>query len=97
MITLPIPAGISDSNTAGWQSGEANALTTELTKGVAYTCISGGTPEQDWRSGLLEQSLEYVKSGEASAGIRGMFTNAALQTGGKLCIKNTGCSYKSTT
>jgi hypothetical protein len=30
MITLPIPAGISDSNTAGWQQGEANALQNQV-------------------------------------------------------------------
>jgi hypothetical protein len=82
MITLPIPAGISDSNTAGWQQGEANALTTELTKGVD-TLFSGGTPEQagEAATGAVPG---VVKSGDASAGIRGMFTNAALQTGGAM-------------
>jgi hypothetical protein len=82
MITLPIPAGISDSNTAGWQPGEANALTTELTKGVD-TLFSGGTPEQAGQvAGAGGEAV--LKSGDLSAAVRGMFLNSALQTGGAM-------------
>ena len=82
MITLPIPAGISDSNTAGWQQGEANALTTELTKGVD-TLFSGGTPEQSVTA-TTGAVPGLVKSGDLSAAVRGMFLDSALQTGGAM-------------
>lgn len=81
-IILPIPAGISDSNTAGWQQGEANALIEAGIKG-ADAFFSGDTPEQAVQvAGAGGEAV--LKSGDLSAAVRGMFLNSALQTSGAM-------------
>jgi hypothetical protein len=73
MITLPIPAGISDSNTAGWQQGEANALQMAGI-GAVDAFFSGSTPEQIGQ-GLSQGGEAVLKSGDLSAAVRGFFVN----------------------
>jgi hypothetical protein len=73
MITLPIPAGISDSNTAGWQQGEANALQMAGI-GAVDAFFSGSTPEQVGQ-GLSQGGEAVLKSGDLSAAVRGFFVN----------------------
>ena len=73
MITLPIPAGISDSNTAGWQQGEANALQMAGI-GAVDAFFSGSTPEQVGQ-GLSQGGEAVLESGDLSAAVRGFFVN----------------------
>ena len=82
VITLPIPAGISDSNTAGWQQGDANALQMAGIEAVD-TLFSGGTVEQSVESGT-KGLKPAIDSGDASNSVRGLFLNLATQNSGAM-------------
>ena len=77
VITLPIPAGISDSNTVGWQDDKINDL--QKAAGDASNIIlSGGTPEQVAASGL--RSVDKITSPGGVDAIKGIFTSLATQS-----------------
>jgi hypothetical protein len=80
MITLPIPAGISDSNPVGWQSGDLNMLQSAAAK-AADTLLSGGTVGEAVTSGAggVKPALD---TGDASDAIRGIFVGMAAQGSG---------------
>ena len=78
MITLPIPAGISDSNTAGWQQGEANALQMAGI-GAVDAFFSGSTPEQVGQ-GLSQGGEAVLESRDLSAAVRGFFVYQLTNT-----------------
>jgi hypothetical protein len=79
VITLPIPAGISDSNTVGWQDDKINDLQEAAGK-AANIFLSGGTAEQaiDPFTGLAKQGA----SQEGKDVVRSIFTGLAGQSGG---------------
>ena len=80
MITLPIPAGISDSNPVGWQAESLNMLQSAAAK-AANTLLSGGTPDETVSAGGggVKQALD---TGDGSDAIRGIFVEMAAQGGG---------------
>ena len=82
VITLPIPAGITDSNPVGWQEGDLNQIQSAALKAVD-TFFSGGTVEESVKagSGGFKQTID---GGEASAGIRGRFSQMALANSGAM-------------
>ena len=75
MITLPIPAGISDGNTVGWQNDEINDLQ-KAAADAANIFLSGGTAEQSGAplTGLAQQGA----SPEGADAVRGIFTGMAV-------------------
>jgi hypothetical protein len=74
-ITLPIPAGISDGNTVGWQTDEINDLQ-KAAADAANIFLSGGTAEQSGAplTGLAQQGA----SPEGADAVRGIFTGMAV-------------------
>jgi hypothetical protein len=74
-ITLPIPAGISDSNTVGWQNDEINDLQ-KAAADAANIFLSGGTAKQSVAplTGLAQQGA----SPEGADAVRGIFTGMAV-------------------
>jgi hypothetical protein len=75
MITLPIPAGISDGNTVVWQNDEINDLQ-KAAADAANIFLSGGTAEQSGAplTGLAQQGA----SPEGADAVRGIFTGMAV-------------------
>ena len=94
VITLPIPAGISDSNTVGWQDDKINDLQAEATK-ASDIILSGGTAEQAAASGLRTVD-EGIKTGGLSAAVKGIFTNLAGQSNG-LIVRTQGAILNNNT
>ena len=82
VITLPIPAGINDSNPVGWQQGDLNQIEAAALKAVD-TFFSGGTVEESVKvgSGGVKQTID---GRDASAGIRGRFSQMALANSGAM-------------
>jgi hypothetical protein len=77
-ITLPIPAGINDSNTVGWQEDTINKLQEQF-GAVAQGFISGGaagaTPAAQGASNTFSDA---VKSGDLQKQLSGMIAGAAV-------------------
>ena len=80
VITLPIPAGISDSNTVGWQSDSLNMLQ-EAAGQAANMFLSGSTPDQV-AAAATKKAEDALKTGDMANMIRGRFVNLAGQAGG---------------
>jgi hypothetical protein len=79
VITLPIPAGISDSNPVGWQSDTINDLQ-KAAGDAANIFLSGGTAEES-----IEPGAKLAKQGSSPEGkdaVRSIFTGLAGQSGG---------------
>jgi len=77
VITLPIPAGIADSNTVGWQDDKINDLQKAATD-ASNIILSGGTPEQVAASGL--RSVDNITSPGGVSALKGIFTSLATQS-----------------
>ena len=80
VITLPIPAGINDSNPVGWNNDSLNMLQEEAGR-FANKIFEGETLEKALEStqGTLKKGIE---TGDFATGIKGIFTNLATQAGG---------------
>lgn len=77
-ITLPIPAGINDSNQVSWQEGELNVLQKEFGS-VATGYISQGAEGGGAAlSNTTKSFSDAVKSGEAQQGITGLIAGLAV-------------------
>lgn len=78
-ITLPIPAGITDSNTVNWQSGELNELKQQLAM-PTLSFLTGGTKSA---GAALEQTGEnaqqMVNSGDARNAVASLVAKSALR------------------
>ena len=74
-ITLPIPAGISDSNTVGWQDDKINDLQ-KAAADAANIFLSGGTAEQS--AAPLTGVAQQGASPEGADVVRGIFTGMAV-------------------
>ena len=94
VITLPIPAGISDSNTVGWQDDKINDLQ-KAAEDASDIILSGGTAEQAAASGLRTVD-EGIKTGGLSAAVKGIFTNLAGQSNG-LIVRTQGAILNNNT
>jgi hypothetical protein len=79
VITLPIPAGISDSNPMGWNNESLNVLQ-EAAGRVADTILKGGTVDEAGKT--AEDLAKKGTSPDGADAIRGIFTNLAAQAGG---------------
>ena len=79
VITLPIPAGISDSNPVGWNNESLNVLQ-EAAGRVADTILKGGTVDEAGKT--AEDLAKKGTSPDGADAIRGIFTNLAAQAGG---------------
>ena len=79
MITLPIPAGISDNNPVGWEKDDLTQLQSEASK-LALGFFDGGVAGAEKS---INQSAEQLKaanaSGEDSQLVKSMFLNASVQ------------------
>lgn len=77
-ITLPIPAGINDSNSVDWQGDQINALQQEGQK-IAQAVLSGGDVGAAVGD-AANRAGAAVESGEAQKGLAGTFANLATQS-----------------
>ena len=77
VITLPIPAGIADSNTVGWQDDKINDLQ-KAAEDASDIILSGGTPEQVAASGL--RSADKITSPGGTDALKAIFTSLATQS-----------------
>jgi hypothetical protein len=79
MITLPIPAGISDSNTAGWQSGDLSMLqkaTADFAKGLFEGGFGGATQSAERTTGNLQGA---TASGDLQTAVKSIFLDNLTQ------------------
>ena len=77
-ITLPIPAGINDSNTVSWQQDPINELQTQFGN-IAQQTISGGAAAGAGAAENTAKSFgEYAKTGEGQQGITGLIAGMAV-------------------
>jgi len=79
VITLPIPAGITDSNTVGWQDDTINDLQ-KAAGDAAKIFLKGGTADQTVKP--LGDLADKATSPDGADAVRGIFTNLAAQAGG---------------
>ncbi len=80
VITLPIPAGISDSNTVGWNDDSLNVLQEEAGR-TADMLLKGSTVDEATAGGK-ERLGQGLATGDLAKDIRGRFVNLAGQAGG---------------
>jgi hypothetical protein len=80
VITLPIPAGIYDSNTVGWNNDSLNMLQ-EAAGRAADTILKGGTPEKAGEE-FQGKVKEGVETGDFATALRGKFASLAAQSSG---------------
>jgi hypothetical protein len=79
MITLPIPAGISDNNTAGWQSGDLSMLqeaTADFAKGLFEGGVGGATQSAERTTGNLQGA---TASGDLQTAVKSIFLDNLTQ------------------
>jgi len=78
-ITLPIPAGISDGNTVGWQSDTLNELQKAAGE-VATRFLSGGA-EAGAKAGsdALDRAKAATETGEMQTAISSIIAGSAVQ------------------
>jgi hypothetical protein len=79
VITLPIPAGISDSNPVGWENDTLNMIqkaAAEVAKGYFEGGVDGGGKQLD---NVGKQAQETIKTGEAKTAATGFFIGEAMQ------------------
>lgn len=78
IITLPIPAGINDSNTVGWTDDKLNMLqaaSADLAQGFLTGGVEGAEESFDKTGKKLKKTTQ---SGEAQSQFTALFTGAAL-------------------
>ena len=78
-ITLPIPAGISDGNTAGWQSGDLNMLQSEtanFAKGFFEGGVDGAGKAAESTAGKIPGASA---SGELQTAVKSIFLDNLTQ------------------
>jgi hypothetical protein len=80
VITLPIPAGISDSNTVGWQDDSLNMLQEEAGR-FATKIFEGATPEKAAED-LQNRAKQGLETGDFATATKGKFASLAGQAGG---------------
>lgn len=77
-ITLPIPAGISDGNTAGWQDDRLNQLQAEASK-IAQGFLTGGVEEAAAKTNQVGENLQAAAgSGDLQTAVTRLFLDKAL-------------------
>lgn len=77
-ITLPIPGGISDSNTVSWQNGDINAIQSAFGE-IAQKFISGGAEAGGTEVGKkIENATAATKSKELETAVTGFMSNLAV-------------------
>ena len=74
-ITLPIPAGISDSNTVGWEKDDLNDLQKAAAE-AGNLFLGGASPEQSAKP--MGTLAEQAASKEGQDAVRGFFLGLAL-------------------
>ena len=87
VVVLPIPNGISDSNTVNWNSGDMNAFDAFLANTALATIKDGfGAGAQVVQSGLEGASNN---AGELGGGLKSAFANLAIGQGGSQILQRT--------
>ena len=79
VITLPIPAGISDSNPVGWENDTLNVIqeaAAKVAKGYFEGGVDGGGKQVD---NAGKQFQEGINTGEAKTAATGFLIGEALQ------------------
>ena len=79
VITLPIPAGISDSNPVGWENDTLNMIqkaAAEVAKGYFEGGVDGGGKQLD---NVGKQAQDTIKTGEAKTAATGFLIGEAMQ------------------
>ena len=77
VITLPIPAGISDGNTVGWEGDQLNMLQSEaanFAKGLFEGGVEGGTNAIEG----TENRGKNAAGGDLQTAVRGIFLDKAI-------------------
>ena len=80
VITLPIPAGISDSNPVGWNNDSLNMLQEEAGR-FATKIFEGATPEKATED-LQSKAKEALDTGDLASLTKGKFASLATQASG---------------
>ena len=80
VITLPIPAGIYDSNTVGWQDDSLNMLQEEAGR-FATKIFEGATPEKAAED-LQNRAKQGLETGDFATATKAKFASLAGQAGG---------------
>jgi hypothetical protein len=87
VVVLPIPNGISDSNTVNWNSGDMNAFDAFLANTALATIKDGfGAGAQVVQSGLEGASNN---AGELGGGLKSAFAGLAIGQGGAQILQRT--------
>lgn len=77
-ITLPIPAGISDGNTAGWQDDRLNQLQAAAAD-IAQGFLTGGVNEASAATERQTKNAEAAaKSGDLQTAVTNLFLSSAI-------------------
>lgn len=79
VITLPIPAGISDSNPVGWENDTLNMIqkaAAEVAKGYFEGGVDGGGKQLD---NVGKQAQDTIKTGDAKTAATGFLIGEAMQ------------------
>ena len=78
VITLPIPAGISDGNTVGWQDDQLNMLQSEAA-GIAQGFLTGGIAGAGERLDATGNKLQAgAQSGDLQSAVTSLFVGSAI-------------------
>jgi hypothetical protein len=78
VVTLPIPAGINDGNTVGWQNDQLNMLQSEAA-GIAQGFLTGGVAGAGERLDATGNNLQAgSQSGDLQSAVTSLFVGSAV-------------------
>jgi hypothetical protein len=78
VVTLPIPAGISDGNTVGWQGDSLTMLQSEAA-GIAQGFLTGGVAGAGERLDATGNKLQTgAQSGDLQSAVTSLFVGSAI-------------------
>jgi len=76
-ITLPIPSGINDSNSVGWQQNELNDLQKAAGQFAQNYALGGAEGAKSAIENTAEKANQGIQSGDLQTGISGLIANVA--------------------
>ena len=88
-VVLPIPNGISDTNSVDWGQNTLNAVEAAAAA-AAFTSITKGLGEGIKEAG--DSFKEFLGEGETKKGVAALFTSAAVGTAGAQVLSRTSGS-----
>lgn len=86
-VVLPIPNGISDTNSVDWGQNTLNAVEAAVAA-AAFTSITEGLGKGIKEAG--DSFKEFLGEGETKKGVAALFTSAAVGTGAQVLARTSG-------